>query len=110
MTATKPLRLVCIFVVLLISSCNSHKSGKPKTHVVEIKEMSFVPEKLTVSHGDTIKWINKDLVAHNVKSKHWKSPKLEQGEEFTIKISRKTEYKCTLHPVMEGELLINTQK
>ena len=35
---------------------------KAKTHTVTIEGMRFQPEVLTVARGDTIVWVNKDLV------------------------------------------------
>ncbi len=103
----------CFFlIVLLIISCTGQKEKETETHLVEIKQMSFVPGKLTVSPGDSVKWINKDLVTHDVKStnsEEWKSSKLAEGESFTIEITNGTTYKCSLHPVMEGEIQLRTQ-
>lgn len=99
-------------IVLLIISCAGQNAKETQTHVVEIKQMSFVPEKLTISPGDSVKWINKDLVAHDVKStnsKEWKSSKLAEGESFTIEITSGTTYKCSIHPVMEGEIQLRSQ-
>ena len=42
---------------------------KPKTHTVTIEGMRFQPETLTVAPGDTIVWVNKDLVPHTATSK-----------------------------------------
>jgi plastocyanin len=39
-----------------------------KTHTVTIEAMRFRPEHLTVASGDTIVWINKDLVPHTATS------------------------------------------
>lgn len=109
MIAIKSLASICILMTLITSSCDSTQDETPQTHVIKIEEMSFVPKKLTVHPGDTVKWVNRDLVTHNVKSKHWKSPKLEQGEYFSVKVSRKIKYKCTLHPVMEGKIKVKRQ-
>lgn len=106
MIAIKPQALIYLLVILLISACAHRKSKDPETHIVKIEQMSFVPEKLTVSPGDTVKWINRDVVTHDVKSKHWDSPKMEQGESYSVVISSNTNYKCTLHPVMKGEIII----
>ena len=101
--------LIGMFLVAMISSCGSGAANEPRTHVVEIKQMSFEPSTLTVAAGDTVKWINRDLVAHNVKSRNWKSPDLERGEHFSIRVSGKAEYRCTLHPVMEGKIVIESR-
>ena len=36
----------------------------PRTHTVKIEGMAFVPATLEVSVGDTVEWINEDLVPH----------------------------------------------
>ena len=36
----------------------------PRVHTVQIKGMAFVPATLNVSVGDTIVWVNDDLVPH----------------------------------------------
>jgi plastocyanin len=99
-------------IILLLTSCTGQKEKETKTHIVKIQQMSFVPEQLTVSPGDSVKWINKDLVSHDVKStdsEDWKSSILEEGESFTIEITDETKYKCSLHPVMEGEIQLRSQ-
>ena len=35
-------------------------------HVVEIRDLEFVPAELMVAPGDTITWINHDFVPHTV--------------------------------------------
>ncbi|MDX1640587.1 MAG: plastocyanin/azurin family copper-binding protein [Balneolaceae bacterium] len=102
MPATNQLAILCISAIFLLSAFDGNTSEQHQTHVVEIKQMSFVPKKLTVSAGDTVKWINRDLVAHNVSSEHWESPDLEQGEHFAVEVSGNASYKCSLHPVMKG--------
>ena len=42
---------------------------KPKTHTVTIEAMRFQPETLTVAAGDTIVWVNKDVVPHTATSR-----------------------------------------
>jgi plastocyanin len=41
---------------------------KPKTHTVTMENMRFQPETLTVARGDTIVWINNELVPHTATS------------------------------------------
>lgn len=110
------LLLLLWFVLNLLLGCQSRQQKAktqdltPKTHVVEIKQMKFVPEQITVQPGDSIKWINRDIVSHNVaeeENEKWKSPNLEPGATFSIKVSETASYLCTLHPVMKGNISIN---
>ncbi len=105
------------FVLNLLLGCESQQQKAkaqelpPKTHVIEIKQMKFVPEQITVQPGDSIKWINKDIVSHNVaeeESELWKSKNLETGDTFSIKVSETASYLCTIHPVMKGIISINS--
>lgn len=110
MAAINSAKLVIALTLLLLISCSGQqKKDTTDTHVIRIKQMRFVPETLTVSQGDSVTWINKDIVAHNIKSdspEGWKSPKLKQGESYTVKIIGETNYICTLHPVMKGNIQV----
>jgi plastocyanin len=55
--------ILCTMVVFAVDQ------RKPKTHTVAIEGMRFQPEMLTVERGDTIVWVNKDLVPHTATSK-----------------------------------------
>lgn len=104
--------LLTIWIFLIFLTGCSRKeidsySETSQTHIIEIKQMKFVPSQVVVSPGDSIRWINRDIVAHNVAeetSTDWKSPDLNTGESFTIKIHKEQSYLCTLHPVMKGKI------
>lgn len=100
---------IYILLALIISSCARTKNEDSQTHVIQIKQMSFSPKKLVVNPGDSVRWINQDLAIHNVKSLQWESPKLEQGESFTVEVTGETEYKCTFHPTMKGTLEVKNR-
>jgi plastocyanin len=96
-------------MVFLNISCN-FKQLNSETHIVEIKQMKFVPAKIEVNLGDSVKWINRYIVAHNVVEETnnlWKSTELENGDTFTIEIKAGSKYLCTIHPVMKGEIFLN---
>ena len=90
-------------------SINISQSAKPVHHRVEIKQMMFVPADLVVNSGDTITFINLDMVEHDVteqKEKKWASPKLTTGMQFTRVFHESTSYFCSIHPVMTGRIII----
>ncbi len=99
---------------VLFFGCGSPSAQKGETHVVEIKQMKFVPQTLTVAPGDSIKWVNRDIVEHDVVDKTDKllvSKSLKMGEWYAVKISKsetdgQIDYICTLHPVMKGRIKI----
>ena len=82
-----------------------HRDHSPAVHVVEIRQMKFIPEEITISRGDSVVWINKDIVPHDVtelEEKQWKSDILRNNDRYTTVIEENTTYYCTLHPGMKG--------
>lgn len=82
--------------------------SEPKTHTVTIEGMRFQPERLTVARGDTIVWVNKDLVAHTATSKagRFDSQTIETAKSWKLTARTKGEfpYVCTFHPTMKAML------
>lgn len=106
---------LCLFVSG-ISGCSSSrerdKPVQPVTHTIVIKQMKFVPDQLTVHPGDTVTWINEDFVSHTVAAKNdekWESDEIKQGERFMLTFTDSVRYTCTLHPVMEGRILVDRE-
>ena len=84
--------------------------SKPKTHTVTMENMRFQPESLTVARGDTVVWVNKDLVPHTATSKAGKfDSKIIQAEKswrFTARTKGEFAYICTFHPTMTAMLRV----
>ncbi len=81
----------------------------PQVYTIEIKGMRFVPADIQVKKGDTIIWVNKDIVAHNVtdeKSKAWASPIIPVGQSWSMMAEHSSNYFCSLHPVMKGRIQV----
>ncbi len=102
----------CFFSCLVIfglSSCSSNESHKPVAHTVEIKGMKFLPDNLSVQKGDTVIWVNHDIVTHDVTeqgSKAWSSSPLPVGKTWSAVIDKSSDYYCSIHPVMKGRVEI----
>ncbi len=94
--------------ILVFVGCKSQDSYKPQTHIVEIKDMTFQPAELTLHKGDTVVWINKDIVAHDVTEDHkaWASPALVSNSSWTKVITQSDAYYCSIHVVMKGKLTV----
>ena len=98
---------------LLLGSCqsdnaadNNATSFTPKKDTVVIEQMVFTPAELTVHKGDTIVFINKDILAHDVteKDSKWASPKLNMEDSWTKVADDSFEYFCSIHVVMTGKV------
>ncbi len=101
--------LVSLVLLTGVFACQSNHP--PKKYIVEIKDMKFQPAKLIVQKGDTVIWINKDIVAHNVteKNKTWASPLLLPESTWEKVIEKSDSYYCSIHINMVGELIVKSQ-
>lgn len=118
--ATRMIKLGTVALAItgcfLISSCNSSNSSKSeqanvpvnKKDTVLIENMKFTPDNITVKKGDTLVFINKDIVKHDVtqKDKAWQSPALGMDESWEHVADHSDEYYCSLHVVMTGKFTV----
>ena len=81
-----------------------------QVHTVRIEGMKFLPERIEVSKGDTVEWVNGDLVPHTVTAA---SASIESGSiapkarwRWTAARAGETSYACRFHPGMRGTLLV----
>ena len=80
-----------------------------KTHTVTIEGTSFQPDRLTVSAGDTVVWINKDPFPHTATaSGAFDSRSIAPDKSWTFRAVKKGDfdYVCTLHPTMKARLTV----
>lgn len=85
-----------------------------RTIEVSIDKMAFSNETITIKKGDTIVWTNNDVNAHTVTVTQGPAPDkfdsnlLRQGQTFshTFDIPTTYYYKCSLHPVMRGKIIV----
>jgi plastocyanin len=105
-----------VFVIALsLLVCSMFAAGtkhrKPKTHTVVMEAMVFRPAALTISSGDTIVWVNKDIVEHTATSAiagGFDSKMIRPGHSWkhTIRTKGALPYVCTYHPTMKGTLQV----
>jgi plastocyanin len=90
-------------------SSSGGTSGKGVT--VDMKNIQFAPKTITVKPGTTITWTNDDSVAHNVVAQSgasFKSDDFGQGGSYSTKVTKPgtIKYVCTIHPGMDGEIVV----
>jgi len=108
---SKFLDLIQIFLVAgFVFSVFSSSSGKE--HVVEMTKHRFVPSKITIKKGDSIKFVNKSKNLHNVVSEKLKirTKLIKKYEILVIKPDQVGEfdYYCQPHRAMgmTGEITV----
>lgn len=101
--------VVLFFVSVLISCSGPKEKIIPKSYTVEIKAMQFQPAELSLQKGDTVRFVNQDMLVHNVteeKNKAWASQPLATGDSYKMVVNESSDYYCSLHPVMKGKLVV----
>jgi plastocyanin len=98
---TQPLTVTSIPVPRTTSSVSAN--------TINIANLAFDPNSITVNLGSTVRWVNRDSVPHRIlfadgadskilaPSQSW-SNKFDQAGTF--------EYSCTIHPAMQGTVIV----
>lgn len=76
---------------------------------IVIAQMQFTPSSLSVKTGDTIVWINKDLVDHDITSDKpgsFYSDTLHVGKTWKMAVKDSAGYHCSIHPTMLGRIML----
>lgn len=79
-------------------------------HIVEMQGLEFVPAELTIAPGDTVTWVNADVLAHTATASDgsWDSGSMTKGDEwsYTFNETGAFDYDCTFHPTMTGVVIV----
>ncbi|MCZ2224863.1 MAG: hypothetical protein LC122_14670 [Chitinophagales bacterium] len=92
-----------------VQSNNNNASSAPKSDTVIIENMQFNPADLSINKGDTVVWINKDIVVHNVTeatSQAWTSGDIKINTSWSQTPTNSYHYICSIHPTMKGSITI----
>lgn len=105
--------LLPLTVVLILSALAWPEGGDPprsRTHRVEIRGFEYHPKRLEVSVGDTVVWVNRDMVAHTATARDtaWDSGTIatDSTSHRVVRSKGRSSYICTYHPNMTGTLVV----
>jgi plastocyanin len=76
---------------------------------ISMENLDVSPVEATAKVGDTIEWINKDVVAHTATSRNGDfdvNIPAKKTAMFTLKKAGKVDYYCRYHPNMKATLKI----
>lgn len=105
--------LIVVTVLVMSGFAGCEQTSKPeaptpKTHTVKMEGMVFQPATLTVAPGDTVLWVNKDLVPHAVTTNgpgfESKPVEFNQSLRHAFKNAGDVTYICPFHPTMTGTI------
>src|SRR5665213_1279879 len=100
-------RWICV-AALIVSGLLS-VSAHAETIQVTIDKLVFAPAEITAKVGDTIEWVNKDILAHTATAtnKDWDvmiGPK--QTAKLVLKKTGPVDFFCKFHPNMKGRVTV----
>jgi len=78
---------------------------------VTMKDIKFNPSTVNIKVGDTVTWTNDDSIAHDVTGDGFKSGSagnIQGGGTYkhTFDKAGTFKYVCTVHPGMEGKVVV----
>jgi plastocyanin len=77
---------------------------------VKIDNFAFAPAQLTVKPGTTVTWVNEDDIPHTVvaTAKAFRSKALDTDDKFSFTFTTPGSYGyfCSLHPHMQGTIVV----
>ena len=106
--------MVLVMTIILfsnnLSATETNSSLKATEHQIVINAFQFEPAVLIVKVGDSISWLNKDLVPHTATASDdsWDTGEIltNQSKSITIVKGTTSSYYCFYHPTMKGKLEI----
>ncbi len=76
---------------------------------IVISGMQFRPAELHIKKGNTVVWINRDIVVHDATEfpdKKWTSGPIATGSSWKMKVDESFDYFCSIHITMKGKLIV----
>lgn len=82
----------------------------PRSHLVEIRGFAYLPAALEVAAGDTVVWLNRDVLPHTATRDGggWDSESITAEGSWRLVAAPpgSQPYYCTFHPSMRGVLVV----
>jgi plastocyanin len=100
-----PGRYVFAFAVMVTAAVSAHA----ETVQIAMDKLVFSPAEVNASVGDTIEWVNNDILAHTATAQNgdWDvAIAAKKTVSFVLKKAGTIEYYCRYHPNMKGRIVI----
>ena len=92
------------------SAADAADNSSPRRHLIEIHKLKFIPAELEAAPGDTIVWINRDIVPHTITAadKSWDSGTIKKSSQWQTVVRSEIPgaYFCRFHPTMKARIRI----
>jgi plastocyanin len=86
-------------------------AGTARAEVIQVKidKVAYTPAQISAHVGDTVEWVNADIVAHTAtaRDKAWDVMILPNAKKSVVlKAAGSIEYYCKFHPNMIGQITV----
>lgn len=104
-------RICSSLLVLAAALSIGAVSAQAETVTVIIDKMTFSPVEIAIRPGDTVQWVNKDILAHTATVKGgWEVMiPAKRTASMTITSAGEFDYTCRFHPNMKGRIVASPQ-
>jgi plastocyanin len=102
-------------LALITTGCASRGSAEPPPSVegpaVAVRDYQFEPASLTVEAGAAVTWVWEGRAPHDVVGEGFESMDQSSGTfRHTFEQPGTYAYECTIHPGMEGSIVVEGEK
>jgi plastocyanin len=100
--------LAPVLMLAFAAGCSGGAQHKPTRHVVEMRNFGFEPAEVHVAVGDTVVWMNRDVVPHTATAgAKWDTGNVEANGSgmIVVKSPGVQTYLCVYHPSMKGSVV-----
>jgi plastocyanin len=85
-------------------------AGSARAEVIEVRieKIAYMPHKTAAHVGDTIEWVNADIVVHTVTARNGAWDVMlppNATKRITLKSTGTIDYYCRFHPNMTGQIV-----
>ena len=103
----KPSSMLALLAIAGGATACGSPGPAPRRLLVEMRQMGYSPTDTDIRPGDTLVWINRDIVPHTATAddRSWSTGQLARGDSARrIVTGQEAGYFCELHPAMKGRL------
>lgn len=106
----RSLAFAALLAAATVSVAGCAEDDGPTTHQVTIRNFQYTPATLDVARGDTVLWINQDVVPHTATAddQAWDTGAVGAKESGRVVVEQRGTYMygCAFHPNMKAELSV----
>ncbi|MDB5568478.1 MAG: amicyanin [Tardiphaga sp.] len=96
------------FILIGVTLMTGLVPAQAETIQVVIDKLVFSPAEINAKVGDTIEWVNKDVLAHTATARDgWDVPiAANKSASVVLKNAGAVDYYCRFHPNMKGRIVV----